>query len=117
MRASLCDNCCASFVSDSYRSVTAAAPKEVGRQIALESFDMMIAPRIRANSPEEEDSHSRVAERATESAVIRSGVTGKIYEFRSLNQEASCCDQSIRTRIASGGDREFGILSQAAQTN
>ncbi|MCM3905465.1 MAG: hypothetical protein ND866_27540 [Pyrinomonadaceae bacterium] len=81
----------ASIVSDRYRSVTAAAPEEVGRLLALESFDMMIAPRIRANSPEEEDGDSRAAERATGFAVIRSGVTGKIYEFRSINQEASSC--------------------------
>lgn len=79
------------FVSDRYRSVTAAAPEEVGSLVALESFDMMIAHRIRANSPEEEAGDPRVAERVTGVAAIRSGVTDKIYEFRSINQEASSC--------------------------
>ena len=34
----------AAFVSDRYTSVTTAAPEEVGSLIALESFDVMIAP-------------------------------------------------------------------------
>lgn len=37
----------AAFVSERYRSVTAAAPEEVGSLIALESFDVMITPQNR----------------------------------------------------------------------
>ncbi len=79
----------AASVCDRYRSVTAAAPDEIGRLIALESFDVMIAPRIRAKSAEDQVDDSSEAERVRGSAAIRSGVTGNIYEFTALNQKAS----------------------------
>ena len=79
----------AALVADRYRIVTAAAPAEVGRLFALESFDMMIAPRTLANSDEDEADNSSEAECLRDSAAIRSGVTGKIYQFTALNQKAS----------------------------
>ena len=48
----------ASIVSDRYRSVTAAAPEEVGSLIVLESFDVMIAPRIGTHSSDGGDSRA-----------------------------------------------------------
>lgn len=81
----------AAFVSDRYRSVTAAAPEEVGSLIVFESFDMMISPRIGINFSAEDAGDSRVGEGVTSVAPIRSGVTGKIYDFRAINQEASSC--------------------------
>lgn len=77
----------ATMVSDRYRSVTVAAPAEVGRLFALESFDVMIAPRIQAKSEDDDDSSE--AEYLRGSAAIRSGVTGNIYEFTAINQKAS----------------------------
>jgi len=79
----------ASIVSDRYRAVTAAAPAEVGSLIALESFDMVISPRTGITSSAEDAADSSVAEGVTSVAAIRSGVTGQIYDFRSLNQAAS----------------------------
>jgi hypothetical protein len=79
----------AAFVSERYRSVTAVAPDEIGRLIALDSFDVMIAPRIRARSAEDEVDDSSEAECLSGSVAIRSGVTGNIYEFTAINQQAS----------------------------
>lgn len=79
----------AAFVSERYRSVTAAAPEEVGSLIALESFDVMITPRIGINFSAKDAGDSRVAEGVTSVAAVRSGLTGNTYEFRSLNQNAS----------------------------
>jgi hypothetical protein len=79
----------AAFVGDRYRSVTAAAPGDIGRMIVCESFDMMISPRIGINFSAEDAGDSRVAEGVTSVAAIRSGVTGNTYEFRSINQDAS----------------------------
>jgi hypothetical protein len=58
---------------------------------------MMIAPRIRANSPEEEDGDSRVTCPGVRGYKIR--CAGKIYEFRSINQEASRCVTSRFERV------------------
>jgi hypothetical protein len=80
LAASLCDR---------YRSVTAVVPDEIGKQIALESFDVMIAPRIRSKSAENEVDDSSEAEHVKGSAAIRSGVTGNIYEFTAINQNAA----------------------------
>jgi hypothetical protein len=79
----------AALVNSRYRSVTAAAPEELGSLITLKSFDMMIAPRSVINSPAEKAGDSGMAERVTTVAAITSGLTGKIYEFRSINQNAS----------------------------
>jgi DNA-binding response OmpR family regulator len=79
----------AAFVGERYRSVTAAAPEEVGSLIALESFDVMITPRIGINFSANDPADSRVAEGVTSVAAVRSGLTGNTYEFRSLNQGAS----------------------------
>jgi hypothetical protein len=81
----------AALVNDRYRSVTAAAPEQLGNLITLESFDMMIAPRSVINPPAENAGDSGMAERVTTIAAITSGLTGKIYEFRSINQNASSC--------------------------
>jgi hypothetical protein len=78
-------------VNDRYRSVTAAAPEELGSLITLESFDMMIAPRSVINSPAEKAGDPGMAERVTTVVAITSGLTGKIYEFTSINQNASSC--------------------------
>jgi hypothetical protein len=80
----------AALVNDRYRSVTAAAPEELGSLITLESFDMMIAPGSVINSAAEKAGDSGMGERVTV-AAITSGLTGKIYEFRSINQNASSC--------------------------
>lgn len=79
----------AALVSDRYRSVTAAAPDEVGGLIVSESFDMMISPRFGVDFYTGDAGDSRVGEDVTPVAAIKSGVTGKIYHFRSLNQAAS----------------------------
>lgn len=68
----------AAFVSDRYRSVTAAARDEIARIIGLEPFDVMIAPRIRTKSAKDEVYDSSAAECVGTSAAIRSGVTGYI---------------------------------------
>jgi hypothetical protein len=77
------------LVNDRYRSVTAAAPEEPGSLIT--SFDMMIAPRSVINSPAEKAGDPGMAERVTTVVAITSGLTGKIYEFTSINQNASSC--------------------------
>jgi DNA-binding NtrC family response regulator len=79
----------AALVSDRYRSVTAAAPDEVGRLIAKESFDVMIARRMRGTAAEDKIDDSNETECVKETAFIRSGVTGNIYEFTAINQNAS----------------------------
>ena len=68
----------ASIVSDRYRAVTAVAPQDVGSLIVVESFDMMISPRIGLNFSAGDAGDSRVGEVVTSVAPIRSGVTGKI---------------------------------------
>jgi len=80
----------AAIVSDRYRSVRTAAPEEIGSLIVLESFDVMIAPRSGANSSAANAADS-VAKGVTSVAAIRSSVTGKIYDFKSINQAASSC--------------------------
>jgi hypothetical protein len=79
----------AAFVSDRYRSVTAAAPDEMARLIGSEPFDVMIAPRTQTKSAKDEVYDSSAAECVGASAAIRSGVTGNIYEFTAINQRAS----------------------------
>ena len=81
----------ASLVSDRYRSVTVTAPQDAGSLMALKSFDVMVAPRIAMNLSADDYYDSRVAGGVTSVAVIRSGVSGNLYEFRSLKQEASSC--------------------------
>lgn len=81
----------ASIVSDRYRAVTAVAPENIGSLIGVESFDMMISPRIGINFSAGDAGDSRVGEGIASVAPIRSGVTGKIYDFRAINQEASSC--------------------------
>jgi len=78
----------AAIVGDRYRSVTTAAPEEVGSLTVVESFDLMIAPRSGANSSAANAGDS-VAKGVTSVAAIRSAVTGKIYDFKSINQAAS----------------------------
>lgn len=60
------------------------------------SFDLVLAPIIEGHVPEEGD--SRRAEGITASA-LRSRVTGKTYEFRSVNQEASGCATNPFERV------------------
>lgn len=52
---------------------------------------MMISPRIGINFSAGDAGDSRVGEGIASVAPIRSGVTGKIYDFRAINQEASSC--------------------------
>lgn len=80
----------ASLVSDRYRSVMAAGPEQVTSLMTSKSFDLVLAPILQTNVLEEADD-SRCAEGVTATAELRSGVTGKKYEFRSVNQEASSC--------------------------
>lgn len=88
----------ASLVSDRYRSVTAAAPEQVISLMTSKSFELVLAPIIESNVPwEAEDSRS--AEGATAAAELRSGVTGKKYELRSVNQEASSCATNPFERV------------------
>ena len=79
----------AALVSDRYRSVTATAPDEIGRLIAKESFDVMIARRMKGTGAEDKIDDSNETECVKEIGVIRSGVTGNIYEFTAINQNAS----------------------------
>jgi hypothetical protein len=109
----------AALVNDRYRSVTAAAPEELGSLITLESFDMMIAPGSVINSPAEKAARDPgMAERVMTVVAITSGLTGKVYELRSINQNASSCViNPFETSVARGGDRTFGGISQAGPKN
>ena len=66
------------LVNDRYRSVTAAAPEELGSLITLESFDMMIAPRSVINSPAEKAGDPGMAERVTTVVTVIIG-PAKLY--------------------------------------
>ena len=81
----------ASLVSDRYRSVTVTAPQDAGSLMALKSFDVMVVPRIGMNLSADDDADSRIPGGVTSVAVIRSGVSGNLYEFRSINQKSSSC--------------------------
>lgn len=81
----------AAFLSERYRLVTVAAPQDVRDLMTLESFDVMVAPRIGIILYANDDGASRAAEAPASVAVIRSSVSGNLYEFRSINQEASSC--------------------------
>jgi hypothetical protein len=87
----------AALVSDRYKSVTAAAPEQVTSLMVSKSFDLVLAPIIEGHVPEEVGD-SRRAEGITASA-LRSRVTGKTYEFRSVNQEASGCATNPFERV------------------
>jgi DNA-binding NtrC family response regulator len=78
----------AAIVSDRYRSVTTAAPEEVGSLLVVESFDVMIVPRSGTNSSAGNAGDS-LASGVMSVAAIGSAVTGKIYDFKSINQAAS----------------------------
>ena len=81
----------ASLVSDRYRSVTVTAPQDAGSLMALKSFDVIVAPRIGMSLFADDDGDSRIPGGVTSVAVIRSSVSGNLYEFRSINQESSSC--------------------------
>jgi len=87
----------AALVSGRYRSVTAAAPEQVTSLLASKSFDLVLAPILESTGGEETDVPRRI-EGVTVSA-LRPGVTGRKYEFRSVNQEASGCASNPFERV------------------
>jgi hypothetical protein len=78
----------AAFLTERYRSVTVTTPQAIGGPIALKSYDVMLAPRSSMHLSANDTNHSKEREGVATVAVIRSGVSGNLYEFRSLNQEA-----------------------------
>jgi len=70
--------------------VTTTALKEVGSLINVKSFDLMITSRSGANSSAA-NARDSLAKGVESVAAIRSAVTGKIYDFKSINQAASSC--------------------------
>lgn len=87
----------AALVNDRYKSVTAAAPEQVTSLMAAESFDLLLAPISNGHVPEGTDDPTR-AEGGAASA-LRSGVSGKAYEFRSVNQAAASCATNPFERV------------------
>ena len=78
-----------SYLSETYEYVTDAAPEEVDRLLAGKSFDMMLARKVIARSPEEKKRECTPGKLAAVAAVIQSGATGRRYELRLLNQDAA----------------------------
>lgn len=77
----------AALVSDRYGSVTAAPPEQAASLMASNSFDLVLGPMLESDDAEDLKQTSD-ARAPTE---LRSGVTGKRYEFRSVNPKGSSC--------------------------
>jgi hypothetical protein len=81
----------ASYLCKTYECVTDAAPEEVDQLPAQKSFDLMIAPKVIAGSPDEKKRDCAPGKLPTVAALIQSGATGHRYELRLVNQEAASC--------------------------
>jgi DNA-binding NtrC family response regulator len=81
----------ASYLCETYECVTDAAPEEVDQLLAKKSFDLMISPKVIAESPEEKKREITPGKLPAVAAMIQSGATGKRYELRLLNQDAASC--------------------------
>jgi len=57
--------------------------------MASKTFDLVLAPILEANLGEDADNSTQTEGIAK--SVLRSGVTGRKYELRSVNAEASSC--------------------------
>jgi hypothetical protein len=84
----------AALVFDRYRSVMAAAPEQISSVMASKSFDLVLTPILEGHAAEEADNSSQLAV-----SVLRSGITGRKYQFRSLNPEASGCATNPFERV------------------
>ena len=102
----------AALVSDRYRSVTATAPEQARTLMASKSFDLVLAPILEGHVAEETDDSRQLAVSA-----LRSGVTGRKYEFRSVNREASGCATNPFERVLMDGYRTRRDVCQPGQTN
>ena len=85
----------AALVSDRYGSVTAASPEQAASLMASNSFDLVLEPVL--ESDDANDLKQRSDARA--STELRSGVTGKRYEFRSFSQKGSSCAANPFERV------------------
>jgi hypothetical protein len=63
----------ASYLCETYECVTDAAPEEVDQLLAQKSFDLMIAPKVIAGSPEEKESARKPACRGGGDSIERYG--------------------------------------------
>lgn len=85
----------AALVSDRYASVAAAPPKQAASLMASNSFDLVLGPVL--ESVDADDLQQTSDARAP--TDLRSGVTGKRYEYRALNQNGSSCAASPFERV------------------
>lgn len=83
----------ATYLCETYKCVTAAAPEEVEQLLAQKSFDRMIAPKVVAGSTEEKVGARTSGTLPAVAAVIRSSATGNQYELRLINQDAASSRQ------------------------
>ena len=81
----------ATYFCETYECVTAAAPEEVDQLLAQKSFDLMIAPKVVADSIEEKEGASSPRTLSAVAVVIQSSATGTQYELRLINQAAASC--------------------------
>lgn len=83
----------AALVSDRYGSVTAAPPEQVASLMASNSFDLVLEPMLQSTVDLKQTSDVGAP------TELRSGVTGKRYEFRSVNQRGSSCAANPFERV------------------
>jgi hypothetical protein len=81
----------ASYLCETYECVTDAAPEEVDQLLAQKSFDLMIAPKVIAGSPEEKESARARGNLPAVAAEIQSSATGNRYELSLINRDAASC--------------------------
>ncbi len=79
----------ASYLCETYECVIDAAPEEVDQLLAQKSFDLMIAPKGIAGSPEEKKRECAPGKLPAVAALIQSGATGHRYELSLINQDAA----------------------------
>jgi hypothetical protein len=89
----------AAFLAERYGSVTVTTPQAIRGPIALKSYDVMVAPKSSMHLSADDTNNSKEREGFATVAVIRSGVSGNLYEFRSLKQEASDCVSNPFERV------------------
>lgn len=85
----------AALVTDRYRSVTAASPEQAASLTTSNSFDLVLEPVLESADADVLKQRSDVKA----STELRSGVTGKRYEFRALNQNGSSSATSPFERV------------------
>jgi DNA-binding response OmpR family regulator len=79
----------AMYLCETYECAIEAAPSDADQILAQKSFDLLIAPRVMADSREEnERARSASGKLPALVALIRSRATSTLYELRLINQDA-----------------------------